>query len=259
MVKISDTQMDVFRQGVTRSFENEMLVHLRSFSPGHFKILEEGDMRRLIRFGMERAQGHGFTHRRSLRLYIEMMLMLGSGFDTDPQLSRAQEILGDAGLPNEVERIDRLHKEALDYAAHVLPDYRALEKDADHAPFIEELRRMRHEPNEALDASAMPEFYSRVLKRLAQLFPKKCEYVKEVNLRRLIQHGIKTAESYAVSTERGFVLFISMMFLLGGGFDNDPMLPWVSAILNDEDITDEKQRVNKLYAGAVACLKRWWA
>jgi len=49
------------------------------------------------------------------------------------------------------------------------------------------------------------------------------------------------------------------MFVLGSGFDADPLLPWASAILKDESITDQNERVNRLHAGAVACLKQWWA
>lgn len=258
MLKIRKEQIEVFEQAAVRNFEDRMVNHLREFTPRHFRILQETDIRRVVRYGMERAQSHNLTSERSVRLYIEMMFMLGSHFDTDPQAPWAAEILSDRDITDEVARVDRLNDKAWDYVEHILLDYRSIEGTADQSRLIRELRRIRQVRDEVLLPPAIPEFYRNTLTRLGEIFPNKYEYVGELNLRRLIQRGIMSAQSHRITTERGVVTFIAMMFVLGSGFDSDPLAPWASAILRDLSITSESERVNRLYAGAISTLRQWW-
>ncbi len=258
-LKIRSEQVQVFEQAAVRNFEDRMIEHLKEFVPKHFKMLEEADFREIIQYGWERAKSYRLTSERSVRIYIQLVLMLGSGFDADPQIPWAAEILNDESGPDETERIDRLHDKAWDYADHVALDYGEAEGDVDSSRFVEKIRQIRRERNEILLSSDVPEFYKRMILEIKQTFPKKCAYIGELALRRLIQHAIETAKSYGITTERGVVLFSSMMFVLGSGFDTDPRLPWASAILNDSAIADQSKRVDQLLAGAVECLKRWWA
>lgn len=258
-IKIRSEQVQVFEQAAVRNFEDRMIEHLREFVPRHFKMLEEADFRKIIQYGWERAKSHRLTSERSVRIYIQLVLMLGSSFDSDPQMPWAAEILNDESIQDETERIDRLHDKAWDYADYVALDYGDVEGDVDSSRFVEKIRQIRRERNEVLQQSDVPEFYKRMIMEIKQTFPKKCEYIGELSLRRLIQRGIESAKSYGITIERGVVLFVSMMFVLGSGFDTDPRLPWASAILNDPAITDQSKRVDQLLAGAVDCLKRWWA
>ncbi|MBN1843959.1 MAG: hypothetical protein JW883_16990 [Deltaproteobacteria bacterium] len=84
----------------------------------HCKVLEEVNIRSAIRYGLKRAKGYGLTTERSVRLYIEMMFLLGSGFDADPQLPWAAEILNDETILAENLRIDLLRDKAWDYVDH---------------------------------------------------------------------------------------------------------------------------------------------
>lgn len=258
MLKIRREQIEVFEQVAARNFEDRMVNHLREFTPRHFRILQEADIRRVIRYGMERAQSHDLTSERNVRLYIEMMFMLGGHFDADPQLPWAAEILSDREITDEVVRVDRLNEKAWDYVDHVLLDYRSVEGTADNSRLIGELRKIRQVRDEVLSPPDVPEFYRNTLTRLGEIFPHKCEYVGELSLRRLIQRGITSAQNHRIAKERGIVIFIAMMFVLGGGFDSDPLVPWASAILRNPNITDETEKANRLYAGAISTLRQWW-
>lgn len=258
MLRIRAEQNEVFKQAAVRRFEGEMIVHLRQFAPKHFKILEEGDIRKVVRSALERAPQYGLTSERSIRYYVEVMLMLGSGFDSDPQMPWSAEILNDESVAEQAARIDSLYDKAWDYADHVILDYQDSEGAVDPSRFVDLIRQIRHEAEEVLSPSNVPGFYQRVIQHLRQRFPNKCSYVGELCLRRLIQRAIEAAEGYGITTERGVVLFIAMMFVLGSGFHQDPQLPWASTILTDPSITDQNERVNRLYAAAVDCLKRWW-
>ncbi len=259
MLKIRSKQVKVFEQAAIRNFEDRMIEHLKKFTPKHFKILTEDDVRGIVRDGWERAKGHRFTSERSVRFYVELMLMLGSSFDTDPQMPWAAEILNDETLSDEVERIDRLYDKAWEYVDHAILDYQDAQGNVDPTRFIEQIRQIRKERDDELQPSAVPEFYRRMIARLNQTFPKKCEYVGELPVRRLIQRAIESAKSYDITSERGVVLFAAMMFVLGSGFDQDPQLPWASAILQDQSVTDQSKKVDQLLAAAIDCLKQWWA
>ena len=97
MLKIRSEQISVFEIAAVRNFEDRMLAHLKDFAPNHSKILSDDELRVVIRYGMKKAEDHGFTSERSIRIYTELILMLGSSFDTDPQLPWAEELLNHSG------------------------------------------------------------------------------------------------------------------------------------------------------------------
>ena len=93
MLVIRPEQMEVFKEAALRSFESEMVAHLAEFSPPLFKAIGEEQMRKAIQFGIDRAGSYGFDFRGPVRLYLELMLLFGSHFDTDPQYPWAAAIL----------------------------------------------------------------------------------------------------------------------------------------------------------------------
>ena len=84
MLQIRKEQMLVFEQDALRRFEDEMVVHSTDFSP-LCEVIGEGQLRVALRRAMARAGGYGFTYRGPIRLFIELMFLCGSAFDTDPQ------------------------------------------------------------------------------------------------------------------------------------------------------------------------------
>src|ERR1041384_1822737 len=234
-----------------------MLAHLKNFAPNHSKILSEDELRVVIRHGMKQAESHGFTSERSLRIYTELMLMLGAGFDSDPQLQWVAELLKDETITDEVTRIDRLQERAWAYVDDVLPDFDNTEDESSPNSFIEQIRQLQRERAEVLQPAAIAEFYQRTMWQLKQALPRKCELLGEQSLRRLVNSGIQLARSYQITTERGCAFFVTGIFLLGSGFDKDPQLPWIAKILNDTSMSGEKAKVDRLLVEAIDCIKRF--
>lgn len=88
---------------------------------------------------MTRAKAYGFTNRGSIRLFIEMIFLFGSGFDTDPQYPWAATILADSS--EQMYRAERLYEKIIDYQEKV--------SGANAVNTIEALRRvsfLRHQP-----------------------------------------------------------------------------------------------------------------
>lgn len=255
-MRIRAEQMKAFEQAAVRNFEDRMVAHLKNFAPNHSKILTEDEMRLVIRHGMKQAESHRFTSERSLRIYTELMLILGSSFDVDPQLPWAAELLNDEAVTEEYERIERLQDKAWDYVEKIRPDFGNAEDETGPKSFFDQIRLLRQVPDEELLSASLPDFYTRATAHLKETLPRKCEIVGEPALRQLINRAIEVAAGYKITTARGCAFLLAAMFMLGSGFDKDPQVPWAGKILRDESIIDQRERVDKLFAAAIECLKK---
>jgi hypothetical protein len=93
MLVISAQQMKALGQAALKNFEDEMVVHSKKFSPRLCEVLGDEQLREAIRRAIGRAGEYGFDLRGPVRLYIEMMFLYGSSFDTDPQYPWAAQAL----------------------------------------------------------------------------------------------------------------------------------------------------------------------
>src|SRR5262249_1610883 len=107
MLVIRAEQMKVFEQLAADRFAGELIEHCRGFSPSLCKTLSNGQLAVAIDQGFRAAAKYGFTQRGPVRLYIDMMIVLGAGFDTDPQYPWAGEML--TSTAPQMERADALH------------------------------------------------------------------------------------------------------------------------------------------------------
>ena len=117
MIIIRAEQMKVFEQAARQAFEDKMMVHSKDFSPRLCGVLGDDQLRVAIRNAMKRAESHGFTKRGPVRLFIEMMFLFGSSFDTDPQYAAMCEPLGSSD--DQMWRAQHLHEGSLDYMREV--------------------------------------------------------------------------------------------------------------------------------------------
>ncbi len=101
------------------------------FTPGMIGLFREihskkaerlGDdlLEKLIAAGSESALRYGIAGERGRAVYLLHMLIIGSGFDRDPQFPWAEAILNDAALSGEEERTDRLYQAAMDHLSRSL-------------------------------------------------------------------------------------------------------------------------------------------
>ncbi len=112
---IRSEQMAVMEQYAEGAFESEMAGHIREFAPARAESIGDECLRTVVRTGLFKARGHGFTCRGPLRLYLDLMCLFGSDFDTDPQCRWATEILSDPELGIEMQRATRLYERAMEF------------------------------------------------------------------------------------------------------------------------------------------------
>ncbi|NZA28578.1 hypothetical protein H0E84_19575 [Luteimonas sp. SJ-92] len=250
--------MEAIEKAAIRAFENRTLAHLQEYFPGHCKLLGEEQMRRVIQFGWDKARHYELTAECCVRTYIEFMCLLGGRFDTNPLMPWAAEILNDRSSGDQIARGDRLYDRAHEYIRHLVPDYRDARGEPITARFVADLQQLRTAPDTPIPTSALPVFAGQLKARLKKVFPAKFDYVGEDNVTSLVANGIGDAARYDITGERGLTLFITLAFVLGPGFVDDPLMPWASTTLNDKRINTQKRRVDKLYIKAIGVLRRWW-
>lgn len=258
MLNIRKEQMEALAQVAIRAFEDRTYAHLLEYFPNHCAILGEARMRQAIAFGWAKSASYGLTGECCIRTYIEFMCLLGSRFDTDPLLPWAREILEDRTM-EQVARGDRLYDRAWEYIKQLVPDYRDPSGTPITARFVADLRAVRHAPDDPVGPAALPELMRDLHGRILGLFPAKGRLLGDAAIDGSIGRSIATAARYAIRGQRGLTLFCVLAFVLGEGFHDDLLLPWASAALNDPRLTEERRKVDALYAGGVGCLRAWWA
>lgn len=255
---IRHAQMEAFEQAAVETFLTRTYRHLEEWFPHHCQLLGQDQMRLVIRYGWEKASSYGFTAECCVRSYIEFMCLLGGGFDKDVVLPWASEILNDTSSSDQVARADRLYYRMWEYIDHIAHDYRDPEGRPTTARFMSDLKELRHADEESPGPDAMQEFLNLIELRMKRLFPAKFSYVGAERVRRAVAESVQSANRYGITSKRGATLFTGMRFVLGGGFDEDLLLPWASAALTDRKTHDQYKRVDRLYADGVAFLRRWW-
>ena len=123
----------------------------------------------------------------------------------------------------------------------------------DDAYAIEALRRIDRARPEDFPVSS-PDFEDIALRGLNDIDSRKCENLGEPALRALIGRGMEMAKQYSAFNDQGVALFIASLFILGHGFDHDPIFPWISGALNDSREADPSRRVERLHVRMKTCL-----
>ncbi|MDS4026630.1 MAG: hypothetical protein RKO25_06565 [Candidatus Contendobacter sp.] len=251
MLVMREAQMTTFEQAAVHNFENRLLEHLKEFFPKHCEILGDEQVRKVIRLGIERAEQYEVVSERDLYLYVGLMFMLGSYFDEDPQLPWAGKILKDEDIVDPSDRIDRLHDRAMAFLNEAAGQESQYEERA--------LRKVCELPASALARTGEDRelsFGDYMLKLLYALFPEKYQAVGDPAIRQLVRQGYQSARGYQLTDEKGIATYINLMFILGGGFDNDPQYPWVATLLHGKSQLGPLMKGETLYKEAVVNLQK---
>lgn len=259
MFKIRREQLQTFGQAASEDFEERALPFVKEFFPKHTALLGEEGARKVIRHSMARGATHGLTTERDLRLYLSLMCMLGSSFDSDPQMPWAAARLNEAPGRVDAARMERLYEKAMEYLDHVARDYQDILGGLANTRLMAALEETRHEPDGLLEPMSLDEFWERMLRRATRAFPARCAFVGDAALRAVIQQGMGAAKRFGLTTARSVAVYLALVFVLGIGFANDPLVPWAGPILEGGSAADQHQRVDQLYLRGLKCLELWLA
>jgi len=243
---IRDAQRPPLREMALRAFQGLMVEHLCRYAPQHSRGIGPAAVRDVVLRGMERAATYGFTKRGPVRFYLELMMLMGSGFDTDPQLPRTMAgILRSGGVDDQLPRADRLHGELLGHMRAVLgPDNR-------HARAA--VARLRTMSSAGLELS-LARLERDVLRVFEQVYPERCALTETSALLALVGSARRLAVANGLDPLRGTALCGVLMFELGHRCFDDPLYPWLSRALMAPGGGDPLARTEHLEAKAQAYL-----
>jgi hypothetical protein len=246
MLHIRNEQMQAFEQVALKRFKDSMVEHIKKNFPKPIELAGEQAVRETVRLGLDRSKAYGLKTEHEICLYVDLMIMLGTGFDTDPQLPWAAATLNDETVSSSVKRVEKLYDKAMEYLNRVVGQ--------DNVFPVNALRRVRTYTIGQLEER----FESDVVRSAAPLFreiwPAKWESIGSAGLGRLIGKARELASKYEIESSSDVGIYALFMFLLGYRFDTDPMYPWTSEILADDSVTNPKQKIHSLHAKAMALL-----
>ncbi len=243
---IRNAQMDELGDGMQREFEDEMVLHLAEFSPPLFKVIKEEQLREAVRFGIEQADKYGLTLRGPIRLYLELMLLFGSHFDSDPQYSWAGEILIDKHSVSQMQRAEWLYEKILDYQEKVSGPDGANTRKALENLLVLARNPITYSPND---------FTASIRQEMHRVFPQKTTYIGKEDVTTLIKAGRAESSKYHLPAVRGETLMVVLMFAFGHGCADDLLYPWIGRTLRDEKIVNPAARADRLEKKAVTWLE----
>jgi hypothetical protein len=235
VIVIRQNQLDSMLKAGQIEFENEMMAHSKEFSPRLTELLGDEKLRIAIRQAMDRAESYGFTYRGPIRLYIELMFLCGSDFDTDPQYAEIRKEL--SGTDDQMIRAERIWQGVVDYNSQVCG-----EKNINVVKAEEYLAEFAKSPIHFNESS----FVETIVNEMTAAFPQKVDYIGKEGLKELIDSGRATAQKHELSSLRAEALIIILMFTFGRGCTKDPLYPWISRTLQDEQIKDSEARTKRL-------------
>ena len=228
MLKITRKQQERFAQDSERKFVLQMVEHLNAFAPEHAARIGDDKLEQIVRLGIDRAGHYGLSQRGPVRYYIEVMFILGSDFDTDPQYGRPSAVLSRDWVENgtQVRRAFEFRRDTEAYLSAASGD--------EHQYVIDMLERalstkLEFQPT---GRGAIPEEIAGWLQALA---PQKCDVIGDKALGSLIRRGIAAANRLGARTHwnRAFIVFL--MFDFGHGCLTDLQFPWIGSTFRNDD------------------------
>lgn len=249
MLVVRKEQIAALAQDTPKKFEERMLRYVQQYFLKQCEILGEVDTREVVRKSIIQANKYNFKSDHDVCIYINLVFMLGSGFDSDPMYPWAAALLHDEGIGNPSMRIDQLYNKAIACLKETAGDQNKY--------LLPVLLGIKNSSTDELLGQPNGDIENHLIERLGILYPQKCKAIGEENIRELIRHGIRTAESYAITNELGQRAFLFLMFMLGSDFHRDPLYPWAARILGDENKESGDVKAHRLVQEAREYLDNW--
>jgi len=98
LLVIRDAQMEAFSKLSESEFQSRAFKHLQQVLPELCSAMGEPAVRQSIAQAYRKARAYGLTYELDILRYLNLMYVLGFGFDTDSRYPWASEILSDSAL-----------------------------------------------------------------------------------------------------------------------------------------------------------------
>lgn len=246
MLTLRRDQVTELRAHSRRDPDRQLIEHVRERFPVDLELIGEPALAAAVPIARERAAELGFETRDQVRRYFDLTLVLGSHFHRDPMLPWTAEALDPRRRRDPDARIARLHESALAY----------LDRTAgpDGKYFRAAMLRVRKLEFDRLDVdSDLREAQSALLR---DLYPERAAELDDDSLVEYLDELAGEASLREARSNAERMLDSLLAFMLGIGFAEDPLLPWVTELRSASDEMEPDEAARSLYGGAKAHLER---
>lgn len=220
VIKIKDSQLQALESHALEGFVHELVAHCYQHFPHIQRTVEENVLRKVLADCIEKAEQIGFTQRGPVKFYLDMLIVYGVGFETDPQYPWVRDILEKTAHLPQMDRALALHQKSDEYLDLVSgPQNRFMFEVAERLEQIEL-------ENANIYKTGFSSYMHTLLK---EFYPQKYEHTGEAAISMLIEQGEQKAqEVYGFDQARPAGLIVVLMYLLGHQVDKDPFYVWAS-------------------------------
>ncbi|PHM22082.1 hypothetical protein [Xenorhabdus ehlersii] len=215
-IEINEDQWNMLKKHSFNSFIDELVVHCNESYP-YLKIkLGEDKLRTALENAIEKSKNDGFDQRGTVQFYIDMLILFGTEFQTDPQYVWIKTILDNHSCLGQLERTSLLYHEIIRYFNEVHGEQDEYLKTSIFKFQNINIERLNVQWNT---------YESNVDSLLNSLFPQKYRYIKQDNINKSIQFGVEKSNQYGIKNANYSAFLTLTMFLLGHQFDQDIFFP----------------------------------
>lgn len=208
-MKISTEQLDLLDFYSKNAFVNELSEHCKEAFPFIFNELGSKNFKVGLANLINKAKASNIMQRGPLQLYIDMAIVLGSGFNTDPMYSCFGFVNEQHSSGTELERSMLIYDKFNEYLTDVLG-----EGNIHILDFKNKLA------SERFDGFSNIDLNNQIFDLLKKLYPQKCMYLGCDKSNDLICLGLEKSDTYCLSLNVR-AAFVLVMFIVGHEFESD--------------------------------------
>ncbi len=248
MLTVRNEQIELFRRIPRERFEDRLVNHCFAFYRRECDALGEGQVRKVVSYGINQAISEGYETQQEAAHFLSLMFLFGSFFYSDPQLPWAVGDLANRTLRERIGRIQDVYETALNYMGKTAGD--------NNQYLVRALLRIRSYDRHSLPESTGEDFTQNLCRVLESIYPEKFGCQNRAATEAVVREGKRSAARYGIFTGKGAAIYGVLLFMLGIGFDRDPLCPWAGEILKDPLLVSPGLREACLYREAIAYVEK---
>ncbi|MDC9596867.1 hypothetical protein [Xenorhabdus anantnagensis] len=228
-IELNEEQWNILKKHSFNAYIDELVAHCNESYPYLDIKLGKDGLRSALKNAVGKAKNEGFDQRGAVQFYIDMLILFGTGFQTDPQYTWIKTSLDNHAHLGQLEKTSLLYHEITRYLNEVHSEKDEHLKDSIFKFQNINIERLNVQWNT---------YGINIDDILKHLFPQKHKYIKQDDIKKLIQLGVEKSNQYGIESANQSAFLTLIMFLLGHEFDQDIFLPHLNSKLFKQYYSD---------------------
>ncbi|WP_274719998.1 hypothetical protein [Xenorhabdus bovienii] len=214
-IEFNEDQWNMLKKHSFNAYIDELVAHCNESYPYLEIKLGKDELRKALKDAVEKTKNDGFDQRGAVQFYIDMLILFGTEFQTDPQYTWIKTILDNHSHLGQLEKTSLLYHEVTRYLNEVHGEQDEYLKTS--------ILKFQNINIERLNVQ-WNNYESNVDALLKSLYPQKHQYIKKNDIKKFIQFGVEKSNKYGIKNANCSAFLTLIMFLLGHKFDQDIFL-----------------------------------